>query len=153
MVPMDKIVKLLVLLVVLYVAYSVGWPWLQGLLNRSPMNLGGANSGEESLCVTAAERAVDAFADRLRLFISPPIDVDAWDETVSRSRDEIAEAERGCRCHHDACREAQRALSELDEMVSDYDGSVHDGRGLPANGARRLESLYGIVDRAKASAP
>lgn len=144
---MGRIVKLLVILVILYVAYSIGWPWLQGLLNSTPASLRG-NASEEALCVTTAERTVDAFADRLRRF-GPPLDVDAWDEAVSTTQDEIAEAKRGCRCDHDACREAQRALSQLDDMVSDYDGSVRDGRGLPANGARRLESLYDTVERAR----
>jgi hypothetical protein len=144
---MDKIVKLLVFLVVVYLAYSVGLPWIKGLLGSSSGTLRG-DAGEEALCVGAAERAVDAFGERLSRF-SPPIDADAWEAAVSRSRDEIAEAERGCGCAYEACREASRALSSLEDMVTDYDGSVRDGRGIPANGARRLEGLYDTLERAR----
>lgn len=145
---MDRIVKLLVVLVVVYLAYSVGLPWLKGLLDGSPASLRG-DASEEALCAGEAERAVDAFADRLVRFASPPIDAADWEAAVSRSLDEIAEAERGCKCPHEACTEASRALSRLEEMVTDFDDSVGAGRGLPANGARRLESLYDIVGRAK----
>lgn len=144
---MDRIIKLVVVLVVVYFAYSVGLPWIKGLLGSSPAGLRG-NASEEALCVGAAERAVDAFGDRLGRFL-PPIDADAWEESVSRSRTEISEAERGCGCGHEACREASRALSDLENMVTEYDDSVQAGRGLPANGARRLESLYNTLDRAK----
>ena len=151
---MQRIIKLVVAVVILYVAYTKGLPWVQGMLeNAGSGGLGdSANATEEALCARSAERAIDAFGERVSRFSSPPIDTDAWDDAVSRSRDEMQTAERNCGCAHEACRVASEALDGLDDMIDQFDNSVQGGRGLPPNGARKLESLYGTVNRARSLA-
>lgn len=145
---MQKIVKLIVVLVVVFAAYSIGWPWLQGILNRSHVHFGGSASPEVN-CLDVTESAVDYFAERVRQFISPPMGADAWVETVSKTRKAVKAARRSCGCEHKACREGRRALSELDAMVSDFDSTVQVRQGLPADGPRLIENLYTILKRAR----
>lgn len=145
---MARIFKGVVVLVILYLAYSEGLPWLKGEIDGLWSSPTGATY--QAVCHNAAERAVDEFTGRLRRFSSPPIDTQEWDETVSASRLKLETAEKECRnCEHEACLEVMGALGHLERAVGHYDESVQAGRGLPLDGASRLDRVYDGLNRAK----
>lgn len=146
---MAKFLKLVIAAAIVYFAVTKGWPWLQTWLGGLFSSASGTTY--QSICITATERASDDFTDRLRQFSSPPIDAEAWEKTVTASRNQVEAAERKCRnCDHEACLEASKAIAELERMVTWFDDSVQAGRGIPPDGVSRLDRVYEALNRARA---
>ena len=145
---MARILKAVIVVVILYLAVTKGWPWLKSQLGESS-DFSTENS-YQAVCYAAASRAADELSERLRSFSTPPIDSEAWEDTVSASRYRIEKADKECRtCDHEACLEASRAVAGLDSMVKWLDESVQAGRGIPPDGANRLDRVYDALNRAK----
>ncbi len=146
---MAKIIKGVIVVMILYLAFTKGLPWLKSEID-SLMSGTPTGASNQEICHKAAERAADAFAKRLRRFSSPPIDTDEWDKTVSASRLDIESAEKQCRnCDHEACLEVTGVLGELERLVISFDENVQAGRGIPLNGASRLDRVHDGLNRAR----
>lgn len=144
---MSKILKAVIAVAVVYLAVTEGWPWLKSRLDGAWRRSG---ASDQEICYDATRRAADDFAERLRRFSLPPIDAEAWEETVSESRARIDAADRQCRnCDHEACLETARALSDLEGMLTWFDESVQAGRGIPPDGASRFDAVYDGLSRAQ----
>lgn len=143
---MGKLLKGAIVVAILYFAVTQGLPWLKSQLGE----LGPTGNSNQAICHAAAQRAADDFAASLRQFSSPPIDIEAWDDTVSASRHQIETADKNCRnCDHEACLETIGAVGGLERLLSSFDESVRAGRGIPLNGASQLDAVYDSLNRAR----
>ena len=147
---MGRIIKLIVVAAVIYFALSYAVPWIKGLAG-APLRSGGGNTDTGAgRCIDLASRASSAFGEEVRLFSSPPVDVNAWGASVTRIQLKVADAESACYCSSPACPKAREALSELRSLVSQMDGFVRgDATGMsnPASYAERVDQL---LDEARA---
>lgn len=146
-----RIVKFLVVLVILYFAYTAGWPWLQeqlGRVSKSTAGTGGGG-GEGGRCVEMAAAASASFGGEIPRFSRPPVDLDAWGAVVSSTQRQIADAQTECACALDSCRKASDALSELSGMVYEFDSGFRGAGGMPINAARQQERIDELLAEAR----
>jgi len=144
---MARFLKAVIVVVVLYLAVTKGWPWLKSQLGDSDYPAG---TSDQTICYGAAARAADDLSERLRRFSTPPINSEAWEETVSVSRSLTDAADRECRnCDHEACLEASKAVAGLESMVAWLDESVQAGRGIPPDSANRLDRVFDALNRSR----
>jgi hypothetical protein len=151
---MARIVKLLVIAVLLYVAWTQGWPWLEkqlGSLGISRTQAGAptVGGGPEGSCISMAERANDALAGGIGRFISPPFDTGAWMQFAGRVQLQIRDADSACGCPHEACVKASEALRELDALLMDMDGMVRGSAESFGNPATRQERIFDLLNEAR----
>ena len=152
------IVKVLVLVVLVYVGVTEGWPWLRDRLDRQ----GGAadttetteegvetGGGAGSRCVDLAAEASTALGDQLHRFRQPPYDLDAWVSAAAATRERIAAADAACACSLESCATAAAALGELHGLLDAVDSVI---RGEPTafrNPARQQERIDDLLGQAR----
>ncbi len=142
---MERILKLALVLVLLYLGWTRGLPWLEQRFGGGGGGGGAAGDGEGGRCAAAAEGANDAFAAEIRRFPAPPVDPDAWGEAMATIEGRLDGARSACRCPLDSCARAAEALDEIADLVARFDDGVRGG-GVPLNPARdqvRIERLLG----------
>ncbi len=145
---MGKLIKYGIILLLAYVVYTEGPKWVEQIgdlgsgLNRTSTSVG------QGRCVRAAEIASETFTRGMRDFSQPPINLDAWDRFNEGLKGQMYDAESECSCPRDSCQRAAEALSELNALISDFDGSLR-GSGLPLNPARRQETIDRFLKRAR----
>ncbi len=145
---MSKILKLALLAGLVYLMIQEG-PSLVEKISNMGSDLGRkSGSVSKSFCVTAAEKASESFAEGLRDFSDPPIDLDAWDEFVERVRGDIYDAQDRCDCPRNSCQRATEAIDELTALMADFTNSLK-GDSLPLNPARRQETIDRFLKRAR----
>lgn len=150
--PLVGLIQLLAFLVLLYVGYTEGWPWLKAKLDESSgggraareqsLGEGGETAAEASRCLQRAQEASSALSGLLQTFRSPPYDQAAWGPASLEIANSLGTADSACLCGHEACREASQALAILRELFDSADGMV---RGNPT-GTRNLGALRGRAD-------
>lgn len=145
---MSKILKLALLLLVAYLVFANYESWVDSI---SELGQGLSRTNEpvsEGGCVAAAETASEAFAVGMRNYASPPVDMDAWDEFLEGVKERVYEADTSCNCARDSCVKAMEALTELNLLIEDFDGSLR-GTSMPLNPARRQETIDRMLKRAR----
>ena len=145
---MSKILKLAIVALIVYVVFINYETWVDNVANIG-QDL--SRTGEpiaQGLCVHAAEGASESFAKGLRDYSSPPVDLEAWEVFLEGVKERIYRAESLCDCPRDSCVRATEALSELNQLMEDFDGTL---RGDPGslNPARRQETIDRMLKRAR----
>lgn len=139
-----RIVKVLVLIVVLYVAWKYGLPWLQHQQSGGGTTPAAAQSG----CPAAAARASEAWGSGLHSFVNPPYDLNAWSTFHDDVENKIASAESECSCSGDSCEKARSAMHDLRSLVSELDSSIRNGSPPPSDLPQRQEAIDKQIDEA-----
>lgn len=138
--PMVSVLKLVVVLALVYLAVTQGWPWLREQLDRHG-TVGGRSSRagvaaeaddpgreEAARCLDRAEAASSGLAAGIRGFQRPPYDVAAWSALSLDIADSLGQADNACLCGTPSCREAAAAVAKLRELHSLVDSMI---RGEP----------------------
>jgi hypothetical protein len=158
---MKGIIKLALFVVVLYVAVSFGKPWLERISGTDfgLGTMGGTDIGTADRCVSMVERANQDFADRSRSVFYPTVNPQAWPPVYEAVSNRLDKARNECGCFEldsadarEGCQAAQEALSALATMVSEFDGSIREGRGI-SNPATRQEQINAHLNRARRLVP
>ncbi|HEX2462984.1 MAG TPA: hypothetical protein VHR17_00085 [Thermoanaerobaculia bacterium] len=148
-VNLNKIINFVLLVVAVWFLWTSVIPWFRGLGSgpgsRSYVEAG---KGEEGDCVMAARNAAEVFAEEMRSFSKPPIDLDAWDRTYLRIENRIAAADDECDCSRPACYTAQGALGSLRELGDDFSAAARGDGTPPINGASTINQVYDTLDHA-----
>ena len=151
---MSRIVRLVVLVVLAFVAYDYGWPWLQGVLadqggeSRSLEGGMSDDGGEVENCLELATAANDEFASRVGQFIGRQGDTGDWMQFAGGVQNRIGSAQSACGCIGEGCVLASRAMSELETLVQEVDGAVRGATEGAANAANRQEKVYDLLNQA-----
>lgn len=143
-----RIVKWLLIIAVVVVAWKAGKP----LLDRStssPSSSSSSSASGDSSCISAAGRASDAWGGGIGRFVNPPYDLNAWSEFRGGVEDKIATAEAACSCDDESCRKVQSAMRDLRSLVADLDGAIRAGGAPPDGIVQRQEAIDNQLDAAR----
>lgn len=142
---MKQIAILVVVVIVLYVGFNEGLPWIQRQMGQT----GGSGDTAPARCVYQADRASNTFGDNFVRRFSPGADADLWDDFVVSVRQEISAARRLCSCPGAACGKAADAMGRLEALVEDYDERFHSGLGMRPNPTGELSGVHDLLNEAR----
>lgn len=145
---MRGIVKLLIVVAVIYIAWHVGGPWIQKQMRSSSSSTSSAVSASMA-CVDDAARASEAWDNGIGRFVNPPVDQAAWSSFRSSVQDRISSSQAKCGCSDESCGKVRDALDRLSSLVSDLDLSVGTGSPPPSDLAQRQQSVDDELDSAR----
>jgi hypothetical protein len=140
---MDRLVKLLVVAAIAFVAWKYVVPWVkkQGGSSETTVAGGGAS------CVRSAERASEAWGSGLSRFTNPPYDAASWSTFRGNVESRINAAEADCTCAVESCTKAREAMRDLRSLVNDLDSTVRNGS--PASDlVQRQEAIDNRINEA-----
>ena len=140
---MDRIVKLVVVAAIVFVAWKYVVPWVkkQGGGGETVVAGGGAS------CVRSAERASEAWGSGLSRFVNPPYDAGAWSSFRGDVESKINAAEADCDCQVDSCGKAREAMRDLRSLVSDLDSTIRNGSSA-SDFVQRQEAIDNRINEA-----
>ena len=157
---MVRVARMLVIVLLLYFALTEGVPWVRKYVGDiTKDSLTGRelpdNDGPR-LCVFLAEDASEAIGVQIRHITPSATAPEVWDETSLTLNGFIRDAESSCSCADPACGAARRALSEMEALVSTFDGLVRGKQTGTMNLARHQENIQlalgqarGLVDQSR----
>lgn len=146
----SRLIKWVLILVVVFAAWKYGRPLLQRATSSSTSSASASGaSGGDSSCISAAERASNAWGSGIGRFVNPPYDLNAWSEFRGSVEEKISSAESACSADSDSCRKAQSAMRDLRSLVSDLDGSIRNGSAPPDGIVQRQEAIDNQLDAAR----
>lgn len=122
---MDRLVKLVVVAAIVFVAWKYGVPWVKKLGDRGAVE--STADGGGSACVRSAERASEAWGSGLRQFVNPPYNMEAWSSFRGRVESGINAAEADCNCQVESCEQTRGAMHDLRALVNDFDSAIRTG--------------------------
>ncbi len=146
-----KIVKWLVFLLIVVVAWREGWPRLQAMLSGS-FHTAAASVEDESLaetCIREATATVQAFGDGVSTYGRDRSDTAGWMRFAGRIQRRAGSARNLCDCPGEACSRAKAALVQLDSLIQRTDGMVRGSTDVVFNPATDMEEIYDKLDQAK----
>src|SRR5712691_8313799 len=108
----NRLVKLIVIIALVFVAWRYGIPWAKKQLNGRTTSA----ASSDSSCVTAARQASEAWGGGLHSFVNPPYDLGAWSSFRDGVEKRIAAAESECRASSQSCDAARGAMSDLKNL-------------------------------------
>ena len=149
---MEKLVKLILVLILILVAVQYGRPWFERVLGEQGVGPLGGGGSDAMRCVQLVERANGAFADQVRRHGTPPVNVERWGGSMRLTEGQVSQARSECTCNEEACRTASRALSELSSLMSSFDSAIRGGGPPPLNSARAQESIVTLLEQARREA-
>lgn len=147
--------KLLTLAIILTAAYLVVTRALP-LLERS----GGGHAdrllldpdSQDGRCVEQAESANDRLITAARQHGQPPVDVDGWSSSTWEIESQLQAAAATCMCGSTTCREANLAIEEMHQLLTNLDGMVRGDAAGFANPANQQERIFRHLESARAAA-
>jgi hypothetical protein len=144
---MGKLLKWIVIIAVLVVAWKVGVPWVK---KQNLFGSGKTASKGRNPCISDALDASDTWGKGLSGFVNPPYDVAAWSSFRSTVESRIAQTESDCNCSEDWCRTVRSAMSDFRGLISEMDASIRSGSAPPEDMVQRQESIDNRINEAAA---
>jgi hypothetical protein len=141
-VDVGKLLKWALVLGLVFLAWTLGRPWVEEHLSRRGRGAAveTAGSGDDPEAGTYAEVAAGFAAG------DPGA---AWMRDSALVEDAVGRGEGACGCPGDACRLAGEALSELDSLVRRTDALVRDGGDRMVEPARDIARVHDLLDEAQ----
>lgn len=155
---MAKIVRLVILLVVAFVAYDYGWPWLQAELARKgkiKTTIISDFDGDDVMdsgvhrCLVLATDANQSFGAGIGKFIGEQPNRGDWMGFAGRVQQQTAVAASACDCLGEGCAIASEAMTELESLIHETDGLVRGSSETFSNPANRQEKIYDLLAQAQ----
>ncbi len=141
-----KLLKWVVLLAIIFLAWKYGLPWLQ---RQSGSHSTTAAAGAGGSCVGAAQSASDAWGRGIRQFVNPPYDTNAWSAFRSDIESRISAAESACSDSSESSTKVRNAMRDLRGLVSDLDSAIRSGGAPPSDIVQRQEGIDRQIDDAQ----
>ncbi|HEY4641252.1 MAG TPA: hypothetical protein VII75_07890 [Thermoanaerobaculia bacterium] len=147
---MDRILKLLIVVIVLFFAWKYLSPKLLKKDTTTTTTEGSpAGTFVNSSCIAAADKASSAWGSGIGRFVNPPYDMDAWSVFRSDIDSKIANAQGQCACVAESCHKIQSALHDLSSLASDLDSAMRSGSPPPSDIVQRQEAIDHQIDEAR----
>jgi len=140
----NRLVKLIVIVALVFVAWRYGIPWVKKQFNGPTTSSGSTDSS----CVTAARQASEAWGSGLHSFVNPPYDLGAWSSFRGGVETKIAAAESECSASSQSCEAARGAMSDLRSLISELDGAITKGSPVPEDAVQRQEAIDAKIEAA-----
>src|SRR3954454_14583268 len=146
---MDRILKLLIVVIVLFFAWKYLSPKLLKKDTTTTTTEGSpAGTFVNSSCIAAADKASSAWGSGIGRFVNPPYDMDAWSVFRADVDSKIANAEGQCACVAESCEKVRSAMSELRGLANDLEGALRNGSPPPGDIVQRQEAIDKKLDDA-----
>lgn len=142
-----RLLKFIVVIAIVFFAWKVGLPWLQGQKFGGKSVSITSNVGDDS-CAGQAERASEKWGSGLSRFVNPPYDLAAWSDFRRGVDEQISRAEAKCGCAAESCSKVKEAMGELRALVNDMDGTIRNGSS-PDNVVQRQELIDNRINEAR----
>jgi hypothetical protein len=149
--------RLALALVVLWLAFELGRPWLDRQLDDAGLRRRGGGTAANG-CLDAVERAVEQFGESVVAQLRPPLDLARWEETLAVAEQNARHARDECRCDEateasrESCDAALEVLDQLDAFHRHVDDTLRSDQ--PAiDFARRQQDLLEGLERARRGRP
>ena len=140
---MEKIIKLGLVAGLLYLGFTMGRPYIEGLIDTPAV--GGSGGGQ---CSSQINRARDNFADKMR-DVTPPVNIERWNSGFAMSRGRVEQARDSCNCEGEGCAAGRDAVDALERLMREWDDSLQRSGAPPLNGARGLERVDRLIGEAR----
>jgi len=140
----SRLIKWVVVIVIAVAAWKYALPWAK-------QQMGGhttAAASSEDTCVSAAQRASEAWGSGLHSFVNPPYDLAAWSNFQSDVDGKISAAESQCRGASMSNVEARTAMTDLKALVAAMDTSIRAGSPPPDDAVQRQEAIDTKIETA-----
>ena len=144
---LDRFIKLALFVGLIYALVVYGKPMIEDALADMD-RIGGGGSGG-SPCVSAVERATEAFADSMKRFAEPPVTLESWRSARAITDGRIRNARQTCVCEGEMCKLADRALDQLESTADQMERNIKDGNTF--NPATGIERVYKLLDQARSA--
>lgn len=140
----NRLIKWIVIIVLALVAWKYGIPWAKQQLKGHTSSV----TSSDNSCVTAAQRASNAWGSELHRFANPPYDIAAWSSFRGDVEKNISSAESECSGPSQSCEEARTAMSELRNLVGELDTAIRNGSPPPDDAVQRQEAIDSKIEAA-----
>ena len=150
-----RIIKLAVVIVIVYFAYTQVLPWVKnfgGGIGDTGSSETGFSDGGARRCIDLTSRASSTLGSELRQYTKPPFDLVDWSATVHKVEMKIYEADSDCRCSAPGCSEARQALSEIKSLLATFDGMIRGNTSGFSNPAEQLQEADRLIEEARYAA-
>ena len=145
---MRNLLKVALLAVVVYFAYTRVVPLLREPIRSSPAPDGTMSTGDTP-CPDLAALASETWRSGLSHFINPPYRLSDWGLFHSDVQLKLADAKDGCRCTLPSCAKTREALLDLTTLVSSADSAVRAGQPMPSDAPKQQERVNQGIKAAK----
>jgi len=146
---MDRIIKLLVVVAVVFVIWKYVVPMVKDQGLRGGKETTSASGGGS--CVRSAERASEEWGSGLRQFMNPPFEEMAWSVFRGKVESRIGTAERDCSCAAASCEKSREAMRDLRALVADFESTMRSGSSA-SDFVQRQEAIDNRINEAAALA-
>ena len=143
---MSRLVKLIVAIAVVFLAWKYVLPWIQR--QTSSTSSSSSSGTTQSSCTTLASAASEAWGRGLHQFVNPPYDLNAWSTFRQDLESKIAGADSECSCNSESCGKVRSAMHDLRSLVSDLDSAIRSGAAPPSDVVQRQEAIDKQIDEA-----
>ena len=146
-----KLVKGLIFLLVVVVAWKEGWPQVKAMLTKGESSVSSDVAGEglDSRCIRLAAEVAQDFGDGVSKYGRDRSDTAGWTRFAGRIQSRAERARNFCDCPSDACAKAKSALVQLDSLIQRTDGMVRGSTEVMFNPATDMEEIYDKLDQAR----
>jgi hypothetical protein len=143
---LGRLVKWIVILAVLYFAWTNVVPWLK---KQNASTTTSSTSTADSPCVRAAEQASESWGGGIARFAKPNPDSTEWQTFRGMVEGRISSAESSCSCQEQSCATAREALRDLRGVVSDMDNALRSNSMPPDDIVQRQEAIDNKINEAR----
>ena len=141
-----RIIKWIIILAVIYFAWTVGLPWIQ---KQKASGATSSSSDSDGSCVSFAAKASETWGGGIGRFVNPPYDTMAWDSFRGNVESRIRTAESSCDCSTSSCDKARDAMRDLRAVVSDVDAAMRNNSSVPSDIVQRQEAIDDRINEAR----
>lgn len=143
---MSKLVKLVIVAAVVFVAWKYGLPWIQG---KTSGGSAATHASTDNSCISIADRASEAWGAGIGKFVNPPYDLDAWSSLSASVNSSIVATSTACGCAEESCTKVQSAMRDLKSLVSDMDSAIRSGQPPAGDIVQRQSAIDAQLDSAR----
>lgn len=143
---MKRLFGLLILLVLVWLAWEKGRPWLESLGGSLPAAADA--TAPDAACWQSASEAHRVISATLSRGI-PPGDTESWMAIEGDLYGRVADAESACGCAEQACVTVREALAELRAQLDDFGSYAGGALFGVSNPATREERIQRLLDTAR----
>jgi hypothetical protein len=145
---MKTVVQILALLLVGYVFWAYGLPWIQSEVGRDRPPVSNPARGRGGECVQMAARAAERLHDEILDRTRALSDDVQWRATAEEVEAAIQQARFACTCKLQSCVASRDALSNLTSIFVAARGDVRSSQSIPLEYSRRYEKANEMLWRA-----
>ncbi|MEE8525190.1 MAG: hypothetical protein V3T72_14740 [Thermoanaerobaculia bacterium] len=147
---MMRIIRFAVVALVLYVIVNEASPWIKSKMGSGSPAGAGADAGP-TRCVYLADEANNRFGSRVGRVSGPGADPGVWQGFLGEVRGRIGDAQAECHCAAAACRKALQAMTNLEDVLNEFDVRFRGGI-MERNAVGRQMEINELLNEARALA-